>query len=232
MVMVIAHRGASRARRENTLEAFRHAVELGADGIELDVHLCRDGTLAVHHDERIVGGAALAELTAGELPAHVPVLADALDACGDLEVNVEIKPPSRGRRGQDATAVVDAVVAVLRQRDLRRFVVSSFDLAIIDAVRDGGTDVRTAFLFDRGDPTSVLRTAVRHGHRIVHPRHLLVDEVTMAQARNLGLTVNVWTVDDPQRIVELAALGVHGLITNVPDIARDALRAVAPDEKA
>ena len=222
---VIGHRGASRAERENTLAAFERAVEFGADGVELDVRLSADGALAVHHDERGEGGRAIAETPAAELPPHVPLLDAALDACGDLHVNVEIKNDRRSRTYDREMRTVDLVARELRGRTAGDFSISSFDLATVDAAREVVPEVPTAFLFDRGDPTALLRTAVRHGHPWVHPDDLLVDEVLMAQAADLGLVVNVWTVDDPVRMLELADLGVDGLITNVPDIARAVLRS-------
>src|SRR5688500_15920991 len=91
MTAVWAHRGASRAERENTLAAFASAVAMGADGVELDVRRTRDGAMAVHHDAALADGRLLAELTVADLPADVPLLDAALDACGDLVVNVEIK---------------------------------------------------------------------------------------------------------------------------------------------
>src|SRR5262245_27082175 len=88
---VIAHRGASRAAPENTLEAFRLARSLGADAVELDVRRTRDGALAVHHDARLPDGQSVVDLSAAELPRSVPLLDAALDACAGMWVNVEIK---------------------------------------------------------------------------------------------------------------------------------------------
>ncbi len=222
-VKVIAHRGASRAERENTLAAFERAVEFGADGVELDVRLTADGALAVHHDERTEAGRAISDSPAAELPTHVPLLATALDACAGVHVNVEIKNDQRSRSYDAEMRMVALVSGELARRPEGDFSVSSFDLATIDAVRDREPDIPTAFLFDRGDPTSLLRTASRHGHRWVHPDDLLVDEVFVAQTVELGLVVNVWTVDDPSRIAELARWGVDGVISNVPDVARRVL---------
>jgi len=219
MVNVIAHRGASRARRENTVEALRYAVELGTDGVELDVRRSRDGALVVHHDAHVEGVGPIAEVTAATLPAYVPLLAAALDACAGAFVNVEIKNNAKSKHYDAEMCIVHGVVEELRRRPDARFSVSSFDPATLDEVRRLQPELPTAVLFDRGDPTRQLRDAVRRGHHAVHPDDLLVDEVFMAQARQLGLDVNVWTVDDPQRMSELIGLGVAGIITNVPDVA-------------
>ena len=91
MTQVLAHRGASNASRENTIDAFRLAGELGCDAVELDVRRTSDGQLIVHHDARLADGRAIVELSAADLPAHIPDLQAALDACSGMWVNVEIK---------------------------------------------------------------------------------------------------------------------------------------------
>ncbi len=87
---MLAHRGGIGPWRENTLEAMAGARAAGADGVELDVHRCRDGTLAVHHDPA-VEGRELHTMTRSDLPAWMPTLAAALEACRDLTVNIEVK---------------------------------------------------------------------------------------------------------------------------------------------
>ena len=91
MVRVIAHRGASAAAPENTIEAFRLARELGADMVELDARRTADGQVVVHHDATLPDGRTIVELARAELPASVPDLRDALAACEDMDVNIEIK---------------------------------------------------------------------------------------------------------------------------------------------
>ena len=90
-VQVIAHRGASRAERENTLEAFRRAGLMGADAVELDVRRTADGAMAIHHDASLSDGRLICELQSTDLPTHVPLLSAALDACEGMWVNIEIK---------------------------------------------------------------------------------------------------------------------------------------------
>src|SRR3954451_1790565 len=88
---IIAHRGASAAFAENTVEAFRGAAALGANWVELDVRRTADGALAVHHDAHLPDGRAIVDMLAADLPEPVPSLSEALDACAPLGVNVEIK---------------------------------------------------------------------------------------------------------------------------------------------
>ena len=80
----------AKAARENTIEAFALAGRLGADAVELDVRRTRDGLLVIHHDPTLSDGRVIARTDAAELPAHVPHLGAALDACAGLWVNVEI----------------------------------------------------------------------------------------------------------------------------------------------
>lgn len=220
---MIAHRGASREEPENTLAAFRRAGALGADMVELDVRLLADGRLAVHHDAHLPGGRPLAACTAADLPPHVPLLAAALDACAGMGVNVEIKNDRR-EPGYDPDArAAELVARVVRAAGAEeRVLVSSFDLGTVD--RSAGLGLATAWLVSSVGPTVLDRLAA-HGHRVLHPNDGAVDEALMAACRERGVTVNVWTVDDPDRMRTLAALGVHGICTNVPDVALAVLGA-------
>jgi glycerophosphoryl diester phosphodiesterase len=224
--MVVAHRGASRAFPENTLAAFRGAVALGADGVELDVWRCRDGSVAVHHDARLAGdGPALAELTARDLPDDVPLLAEALAVCEHLWVNVEIKSDHREPGFDPAYPVSDAVVAVLSAcGPLDRFLVSSFDAGAVERCRVVEPALPTGRLvFDLPDPVSLVESTAAAGHRSLHPWDPLVDTALVELAHDAGLALHVWTVDDPDRMRRLADLGVDGIITNRPDLARAVL---------
>lgn len=225
MTKVIAHRGASAAHPENTLGAFAGAVDMGADGIELDVRRTRDGAGAVHHDAHLADGRAIVELDAADLPSEVPLLAAALDACRPIEVNVEIKN-LRGDGDHDPDArLAPLVVDAVRSAGLTsQVVVSSFDLATIDRVRALDADLRTAWLVvDRGDPRRLVERTAERGHPGIHPLWTMADAGFVAAAHGAGLFVNVWTVDDPDEIRRLAAIGVDGIVTNVPDVARAAL---------
>src|SRR3954452_24949160 len=88
---IFAHRGASARYTENTVSAFQGARDLGADWVELDVRRTADGALAVSHDATLGDGQVVVETLAADLPPAVPSLADALDACAGMGVNVEIK---------------------------------------------------------------------------------------------------------------------------------------------
>ncbi len=219
--LVIAHRGASRAAPENTVAAFRLARELGADMVELDVRRTADGTLAVHHDPVLPDGRPLVGLARGELPGTVPDLAGAVEACEGMGVNIEIKNWPDDPDFDPAERLAEAVAEfVSRHRLHGRAVVSSFHLPTIDRVRSLDPAIPTAWLVvGFGDVTDGLATLVGHGHRILHPHHRAVTEELLERCRDEGVRVNTWTLDDPDRMRELARWGIDGICTNVPDVA-------------
>src|SRR5262249_46929620 len=149
--LVLGHRGASAARRENTLAAFAKAREFGADGVELDVRRTADGALVVHHDPEADGvgliGAAKFETLHAARP-DIPTLGDALEACAGMIVNVEIKCLPWEPDADTDRAVVHAVVELLRQNEnvaVSALIVSSFDLGAVDEVRSVAPELTTAW---------------------------------------------------------------------------------------
>lgn len=229
---VWAHRGASTVRPENTVAAFAAAVEMGADGVELDVHRSADGHLVVHHDAEHPRLGVLAHLDLAQIRAgapEIPTLDEALDACPGIVVNVEVKNlPVDADYDPDERAAAEVVALVSRRGIHDRVIVSSFNLDTIDRVRSTDPRVPTGWLTMGGfDPLEAVDIAADRGHRAVHPlfSELLGDRGTQVchRAHDLGLRVNTWTVDDPGLLVALAASGVDAVITNVPDVALRAL---------
>jgi len=220
-VQIIAHRGASSAERENTVAAFHRAAAMRADAVELDVRVAADGALVVHHDPALDDGVRVASLPRAELPAHVPTLAEALDACAGMWVNVEIKN-SPGDPDFDPDAkVADATVALLRERgDTDRYLISCFDIATLDRCRGLAPEIATAFL-SVDAPDGIAATLASRGHRAFHPWHPIVTPDLVEECHAAGVDVNVWTCDDPERMAELIAWGVDGICTNLPDLALD-----------
>ena len=228
--LVIGHRGASAVRPENTVEAYRHAAELGADWVELDVRRTADDALVIHHDAELPDGRVIVELAAGELPASVPTLAEALAASEGMGVNVEIKNVRPDPDYDPAQRIVAGVTDLLLELaqaealDLARILVTSFNPRTIDAVRAEAPAVPTGLLvFDLSEPgaaAAAIDRAAGGGHVSINPWDPFVDEALMALARAAGLAVYPWTVDDPERMGVLLDLEVDGIITNVPDLAR------------
>lgn len=214
---IIAHRGASKEYKENTLSAFKRAIELGAEGIELDVHATSDGVVVVHHDPeiRFRDGAstsqarAIAELTMRELNSscrsdeeRVPSLAEVLSLVGDrADVYVELK-------GLDVEhAVVDVVQ---RSPAPNRCAIHSFDhVAVVRSRRAAPAIPGGILLASRlADPAGALRAADARDYWIHWPwaDAELVESIHLANGR-----VIVWTPPDEHSFRVLAGLGVDGI---------------------
>jgi glycerophosphoryl diester phosphodiesterase len=219
MTQVLAHRGASKARRENTIDAFRLAAELGSDAVELDVRRTSDGQLVVHHDARLADGRAIVDLTAADLPAHIPDLNAALDACSGMWVNVEIKNDAQDPDFDPTDSIADRTVAALSQRgEDDRWLISSFRLETVDRCKGLAAGIRTAWLV-MGVPDDVIATMVSRGHAALHPWVRTLGRSHIDVCHGAGIEVNTWTCDDPQRMAELIEWGIDGICTNVPDVA-------------
>ena len=223
MVEVLAHRGASRAARENTVEAFRLARALGSDAVELDVRRTGDGMLVVHHDPHLSDGRPIAEVDAADLPGHIPDLDAALDACEGMWVNIEIKNDPTEPDFDPTDAIADIALAVLSGRgEDERWLVSSFRLQTVDRCRALSPGIRTAWLVVEV-PDDVISTMVAHGHAALHPWFATLYRSHIDACHGAGIEVNAWTCDDPQRMAELIEWGIDGICTNVPDVARDVI---------
>jgi glycerophosphoryl diester phosphodiesterase len=220
-MLVLAHRGANRQAPENTVRAMARAVELGADGVELDVHGTADGHLVVRHDAGTpvgVLGALTREQVAEALP-EVPTLGEVLDVCRGALVNLEVKDPDPG--------AADLLVGLLATwAGLDRVLVSSFDLPTVDRVHASAPDLPTGFLSSGPDAFAALRVVVAGGHAAVHPAiwSLGAPADLVTRAHDQGVQVNVWTVNDRDQLLRLRDAGIDAVITDVPDLALDALR--------
>lgn len=227
---VIAHRGASGERPENTVAAFARAREVGADWVELDVRRTADHQTAVHHDAALADGRLIAACHRGDIPASVPTLIEALRACAGMGVNIEIKNLPFEPDYDDSYWLAAAVVDALAAPDLVQMpvLVSSFDPATLRALRHHDGAPPTALLtFAPIELDEVIAQCRADGHSAWHPYDATVDRIAVQRAHEAELAVNVWTVDDPVRIAELAAFGVDGICTNRPDVALTVLQGAA-----
>lgn len=220
---VLAHRGASRAERENTVLAFRAAGDRGADGVELDVRLTADRLLVVHHDPRLEDGRDICAVQRSALPTHIPTMNEALDACAGMWVNVEIKN-DENEPDFDSTDVVAEKVAraLLERKENSRFLISSFRRETIDKVHEVAPELRTAWLtvvVASNDAEGIIESLVRGGHSALHPWVGLLTKELIDLCHAQGIQVNTWTCDDELRMAELVAWKIDAICTNVPDVA-------------
>jgi glycerophosphoryl diester phosphodiesterase len=238
-MLVIAHRGASGYRAENTLPAYALAVEMQADMIEIDLHLTRDREIVVSHDAELeglggrgeVGDATLAEVRALDAGGgeRVPTLAEVLDGFGQkIAFNLEIKWGAAG----DYEGLEAQVLAALAARGLGpEILFSSFRPSVLERIRDLAPGSRLALLVSPQDAAYRLDRAIERalslGAEALNPHFVQTDEELVARAHEAGLKVNVYTVDPPQLMKKMVALDVDGVFTNVPDRLRRILAEAA-----
>jgi glycerophosphoryl diester phosphodiesterase len=198
--LVIAHRGASWDEPENTLRAFRRAIEVGADYVEFDVHATKDGRLVVGHDRP-------------RASRTYPTLQEVLElTAGRIGVMLELKHPYLYRRHHIVPRTLELV-----EDDA---VILSFEPGALRTIRRLRPHLRT--IQHVGYGVSLRRAAgawaVGFANERVTPR-------AVARAQSAGFATTVYTVNKPARMLELAALGVTGIFTDRPDLARRTLAA-------
>jgi glycerophosphoryl diester phosphodiesterase len=214
----VAHRGAPREYPENTLPSFARALELGADGIELDVHATRDGVVVVHHDpvpraaspNPRLRGRPIADLTYEELQQFsvapgvpIPTLSDVLALVGKSAlVYVELKGANIERLVVDVIRTGPAECAV-----------HSFDHGAVARVSSIAPGVRRGLLFSRrvSDPVGALRAARAAD---AWPEWPLVEDRFVEAVHGIGGSVIAWTVNDVAAVRMLAAMGVDAICTD------------------
>ncbi len=190
----MAHRGASWELPENTLPAFERAIEVGADYVELDVHADANGAIVVTHDRPTPGAA-------------YPTLEEALDLCrGRIGVMVELKSPRRYRRWD----IVPRTVRLLGADDA----LLCFQRAPLEQARALRPGLRTVQHVGFGVSIRAARDAWAAGFADGR-----VTARGLATARALALETLVYTVNEPARMRELAALGADGIFTDRPELA-------------
>jgi glycerophosphoryl diester phosphodiesterase len=227
--MLIGHRGAPRERPENTLPSFLRALELQADGIELDVHCTSDRVVVVHHDEipratppsGRLAGKRIDALTFDELQgfsvrglALISTLAEALAVIkGRADVFIELKGSAVERE------VIDVIRASIAPD---RCAVHSFDHAQVARARALAPEIRGGILFDRpvADPVSAMRAS---NALDVWPSREHVTETLVREVHDAGGRIIPWTVNDGKQAKALADIGVDGLCTDFLPVLRAAL---------
>lgn len=217
------HRGACGHEPENTLRSVRRALELGADGIEIDVYWV-DGRLMVIHDNTLerttngtgpVAGKSFADLRlldAGK-GEQIPTLEEVFDLVNRRAViNVELKGPAT------AEPVIKAIERYVQKHGWRYedFLVSSFDYAQIRAAKNLCREIRTGALIDK-KPRDLAALAEQLDAWSLHPGKRQVTAELVADAHRRGLKVFVYTVNRPSEIVAMQKLGADGVFTDYPE---------------
>jgi glycerophosphoryl diester phosphodiesterase len=246
---VFAHRGGSALRPENTFAAFDHGLSLGADGLELDVHLSHDNVVVVHHDatlDRTTNGtgpiaarsaAELATLDAGWHYASpgfefrgqaggIPTLAEVLRRYRGISIIVELKV-------NDPAMAVRTIDAIRAAGALDRVAVGSFGTRVLRAARayeprllTGSSREETRLALYRSWVRWPVRTPSYDAFQVpeLSGRTRVVSPRFIRYAHESGLAVQVWTIDRADDMQRLLEWGVDGIITDRPDIAVDVVR--------
>lgn len=237
---ILGHRGASQYAPENTLPAFEMALDQGADGVELDVHLSKDGELVVMHDERVDrttnGHGFIRDFTMDELKSldaccgmqgyagvTVPALSEVygLFRATDKLINVEIKTDII-----DYPGICEKLLALEDSMGMNgRIIYSSFNHYTVTELKSLRPEARIGLLY-----MSMLREpweyAVKVNAQALHPHFITLSKTPgmASECRRLGIETNVWTVNESDWMERLAKLGVTSIITNKPDLARTVIK--------
>ncbi len=235
---IVAHRGGAALQPENTTTAFRHAASLHVDAIECDVHASKDGEVIVIHDptlERTHGVSGIVrEMTAAELRVLplsgtegevVPLLGELLDLVAPtrLRLSLEIKTDvdNTGYEG-----IEHKILDLLTETQMRdRTIVHAFDFAFIaqfaklapDIMLGANVGSETMERFENFD--ALLDEIVAMDCHMLNIDHRLLDEDRLMRARDRGLSVTVWTVNDHDAILRWLRAGVDYITTDHPDVA-------------
>jgi glycerophosphoryl diester phosphodiesterase len=245
--LIIAHRGDSAHRPENTLSSFASALEVGAEVVEFDVQLTRDGQVVVLHDALLdrttdgrgtVTGMTLQEVRAvsagyptrfgdryrGE---RIPTLAEALGFLRDrCKAMIEIKSDS-------VTDDAEGGIEVLTVEEIRRAgmerdtVLIAFERRALLRCRTVAPEIMRGHLFGRGEPGEVLAGAREVACELVMPEKGMLSDALRDRAREAGLKVATWVVDDPEELAALARFELYGVGSNRPGVLLDAVRDLA-----
>ena len=236
---VWAHRGASGYAPENTLEAFRLAIEMGADGIELDVQFTKDRQLVVVHDETIDrvsnGQGKVAEYTLEELkqftfnrthPAYedcrIPTLEEVLTLMKPtgMTVNIELKTGVNFYDG-----IEDSVLRLVDRLQMQEQVIySSFNHYSIRKVKELCPDAHVGFLYADGT-LRMAEYAKENRAEALHPSVNNTQYVDLIpDCKEMGIALHVWTVNDKKDMERMTELGVDAIITNYPDVAYEVVK--------
>lgn len=234
MTLLYGHRGARGEAPENTLASFHRSIEAGVKRVELDLHLSSDHQLMVIHDptlKRTTGRRGkVAQHTAQELarvdargglagweqPCPIPTLEQLFTELPEIEhYQLEVKSGSASQ----SRIVLDALLKLVDRHQLRkRVVVTSSSRTLLKYAKQSDFSLETGLVEEYGflDP---VKSALRYGCRYLILNWQLCTAARIRQARQQGLHVSVWTVNDPQLMLDLVDMGVDSIITDVPHLA-------------
>ncbi|NLB20250.1 MAG: glycerophosphodiester phosphodiesterase [Clostridium sp.] len=238
-MIIYAHRGNSSKYPENTMLAFESAIALGADGIETDVHLTKDGVLVITHDEEIsrvsTGKGMIKDLTLEELRQYdfgsfkgeefsgqlIPTLDDLLDLVEDNDVllNIEIKMGFILYPGLE-----EKLYKKIKERGfMDRTIFSSFNHYSLAMLKEIDPTVKTGALYQSG-LYEAHNYAKTFGANALHPYYMAFDASLLKDCHDNNLKVNLWTVNNANQAKAFLDMGIDGVITDYPEELINELR--------
>ena len=226
---VIAHRGAANKRdgspiRKNTLAAFERAIELGVEGIELDVRRTADDVLVIHDEALIDDGVCIRNVHSDDIPQWMPTLVEALEVCQDTWLNIEIQNLPGDPDYDETFGISMAVAALITAFEAQqRVLVSSLDFGSIQRIRENDPTIPIGWIvWGQVNPMQMVERAAGTVDAL-HPSEMLIDKTLMEMCREANLLVNAWTVNDPDRVLEMHRLRVDGIVTDEIQMALNVL---------
>ena len=247
-VKVIAHRGANHYAPQNTVPAFKKAIEIGVDGTETDVHTTKDGYLVICHndtvDETSNGTGRITDFTFDEIRkldfgtkfsdqyigTTLPTLEEYLEVMASdpklSTINVEIKPCKKERH----LLVTKTIECAKKMGLFDKLLISSFDYKMLIEAKRVDPKCKTAFLYPtyaealKGNDYFPIHRAHHIGCDAIHPHKSFITKHGAELAHKYGMDVNVWTVDEEKDVKKLLEKNVDGLITNVPDKVKEMIK--------
>ncbi len=225
--IVFAHRGANSFAPENSLSAFQKAIDLGCDGIELDVRFNIEGQVIVFHDRQLLRMTGTRgnvfrtnfehikklHLRHKEMTSEkIPLLQDVLSLAGrDIRINLDVKKDIFGKDGFE-----ERIVKILYDFNMRdNIIISSFNPFVLKNITDLDPNFHLGYIFRNrsslimfnGQPVTSL-----------HPRHQILTKKTLFNLRMGGYKIYPWTVDKEEDMLDLIRKKVDGIITNRPEL--------------
>jgi glycerophosphoryl diester phosphodiesterase len=235
-VMVIAHRGFSGIAPENTLTAFKKAIDVGADMIELDVLLSKDGELVVIHDKTVNrttnGKGKVCDFTLNELKKldaggwfknhftgeKIPSLEEVLDlAKNKILLNIEIKKDAYDPQNKKGGVEEKTVKLVEKYNMNSQVLVSSFNPLIVKRVKEFAPDISTAILYRYGINKKLIKVFNNLNVDAINPGKRFFTKKATVEVHQSDLKINIYTINQKREMKKFIKMGVDGIITNYPD---------------
>ncbi len=214
-MQVVAHRGASFLEPENTIKAIEKAVKIGADFVEVDVRMSKDNKLVIMHDPDVNrttdGNGFVKDYTLQELKKldagkgeTIPTLDEVISCVKDrVGLVIEIKEP--GTEGK--------ILEKIDENNLENVILTSFYHKSIKNARKMNPSVDAGIIFT-GQPVDVKQMASNASANIIFPSYRYMNEDMVKQAKNKGISVYPWTIDEPEILKKFVEMGADGIVTN------------------